>query len=538
MARLLCLLLLTTTQAKRKGVNVKKKEKVELDDARLPPLHEVLDELELDAAELLARGVETTRQLCAWGRSDISIHGNDLGWDRDKQKVINEKITAIRADAAVQKTTETVDPLKAARDERNALTYGRVFADRATASFEFKKAWFGADFPEALSMPLVRALPLDGCSELLWQNTSIYKGSAVLADRGGCSFVDKAWAAHNAGAKLLLVINSPDRPFDRPTSGYATDAEPTPSPDDLAVGLVHQDAGNGLARAASSAWVDRGDEIIELLQIRAPWRVFMEKYGLLTKKVVVDARQGPWDSYDATTIRAVPLKCVSGRPDCAPVLDSEKTILPDVDSGTLHVQGESFEFVSAAWGGVLPDRPVAVVSTQYLCSPPPHWFCRVLSLFCPASNYKDFYGRAPGSLVLARRGGGCDFATKARHAAAVGAAVLVVEQHDDEPLLRMGARDPPFPNVVGVAVRAEAGAALRRVEGNATVRLRPAPAPGFAHRWLELAEAAPWPSDEGNAAKALLSLEEKNAGSAERLAFARAAHANRVVAEEDVRGEL
>ena len=140
--------------------------------------------------------------------------------------------------------------------------------------------------------------------------------------------------------------------------------------------------------------------------------------------------------------------------------------------------------------------------------------------------------RAPGSLVLAKRGGGCDFATKAKHAAAVGAAVLVVEQHDDEPLLRMGARDPPFPNVVGVAVRAKAGAALRRSEGS-LVRLRPAPAPGFAHRWLELAEAAPWPSDEGNAAKALASLEEKNAGSAERLAFARAAHANRVVAEEE-----
>ena len=90
MARLLVLLLLTAAQARRKGVNVKKKEKVELDDARLPPLHEVLDELELDADDLLARGVETTRQLCAWGRSDISIHGNDLGWDRDKQKIINE----------------------------------------------------------------------------------------------------------------------------------------------------------------------------------------------------------------------------------------------------------------------------------------------------------------------------------------------------------------------------------------------------------------------------------------------------------------
>ena len=158
MARLLFLLLLTAAQGKRKGVNVKKKEKVELDDARLPPLHEVLAELDLDVDELLARGVETTRQLCAWGRSDISIHGNDLGWDRDKQKVINEKINAIRADAAVQKTTETVDPLKAARDERNALTYGRVFADRATASFEFKKAWFGNPMFGIIYVPRSRLL--------------------------------------------------------------------------------------------------------------------------------------------------------------------------------------------------------------------------------------------------------------------------------------------------------------------------------------------------------------------------------------------
>ena len=105
---------------------------------------------------------------------------------------------------------------------------------------------------------------------------------------------------------------------------------------------MHQDARNGLGRAAASAWVDRGPEAVELLQERAPWRVFMEKYGLISKKVVVDARQGPWDSYDATTIRAVPLKCVSGRPDCAPILESEKTILPDCDSGTLHIARGEF----------------------------------------------------------------------------------------------------------------------------------------------------------------------------------------------------
>ena len=198
MARLLFLLLLTAAQGKRKGVNVKKKEKVELDDARLPPLHEVLAELDLDVDELLARGVETTRQLCAWGRSDISIHGNDLGWDRDKQKVINEKINAIRADAAVQKTTETVDPLKAARDERNALTYGRVFADRATASFEFKKAWFGADFPEALSMPRYELY--------LWTAVRNYCGRTRPSTKAvRCSRTEEAAPSSRRPGRLIML---------------------------------------------------------------------------------------------------------------------------------------------------------------------------------------------------------------------------------------------------------------------------------------------------------------------------------------------
>jgi len=530
------LFLITAVVAKKKGVQVRNKEKVKLDEALLPDLKEVLAKLDLDATELLALGIETTRQFVSWGRSDVNIHGTDMGWDRDRQKVINAKILSIREHAAKAKKIDHVDPLHELRRERNALTYGRVFVKRSTASFEFKKAWFGASFPEDREMALVRALPVDGCAPLMFQNTSLYKGSAVLADRGGCSFVDKAWHAHNAGASLLLVINNPDTPFDRPTAGYATDAEPTPSPDALAVGLVHQDAGPALVRAASSVWAAHGDSAVELTQTRAPWRAFLEAHGLLKKSVVVDRRQGPWDVRDATTVRAVPLKCVPGRPDCSPVLESEKKVLPDTDSGSLVVDDESFEFVSAAWGGVLPDRPLTIVvaTPEHLCAEPPHWVCRTLSLLCPGPNYPAFYAKAAGALVVAKRGGGCAFAVKARHAASLGAAVLVVEQRDEEPLLRMGARAPPFPQVVGVAVRSKAGRALR---AGGVASLRAAEAPGFAHRWLELAESAPWPVDAGNAGKLLASVVEKNAGSAERLAFAWAAHAGRAT-ELAARGEL
>ena len=48
--------------------------------------------------------------------------------------------------------------------------------------------------------------------------------------------------------------------------------------------------------------------------------------------------------------------------------------------------------------------------------------------------------------------------------------------------------------------------------------LTPSPSPGFAHRWLELAEAEPWPADDRNAEKVRLRLVEKNADSRERLA--------------------
>ena len=52
---------------------------------------------------------------------------------------------------------------------------------------------------------------------------------------------------------------------------------------------------------------------------------------------------------------------------------------------------------------------------------------------------------------------------------------------------------------------------------NATLDL--AAPPGFAHKWLELSGAEPWPEDEKNAAKELKKLEEKNADSPARLAW-------------------
>ena len=516
--------LLCLVAAARAGPKVRKPPKVELDESKLPPLESVLAELGVADVlpQLQAKGLDSTRQLCKWSRSDVSIHGMELGWSRDLQKEVLAKIAALVAGAAKAAEAVVVDELAALRDERNNLTYGRVYVDRSSASFEYRRAWFGARLPES-PLPMVMAAPRNGCAPL---PPAIYAGAVVLADRGGCGFVDKAWVAHAAGARAVAVLNAADGPFDRPTAGYATDAEVTPSPGDVAVALLHHDAKNGLKDAAAAPLVALGDAAVIATQATGRWRSRLERAGLLEPRV--DATQGPWDARDATRLSFVPLKCAAGQPECKPVLPAERAMVPDVDSGTVAAGGETHEFVASVWGGVLPSRPLAVVaaSPYDLCARPPHLPCRLLGLFCPGPRYGDFAARAPGALVVAKRGGGCSFAVKAVHAAALGAAVLAVAQNDSAPLLRMGIRFPPAPPpVAGISVGEAGEAALLALaaSGNATrpayASLELAKPPGFAHKWLELSGAEPWPEDEANAAKERKKLAEKNADSPHRLAW-------------------
>ena len=80
--------LLCLVAAARAGPKVRKPPKVELDESKLPPLESVLAELGVADVlpQLQAKGLDSTRQLCKWSRSDVSIHGMELGWSRDLQK--------------------------------------------------------------------------------------------------------------------------------------------------------------------------------------------------------------------------------------------------------------------------------------------------------------------------------------------------------------------------------------------------------------------------------------------------------------------
>ena len=185
----------------------------------------------------------------------------------------------------------------------------------------------GARVPEE-PLNLVLALPRDACGPLMFQNASsdkFYEGAALLAERGNCPFAEKAWHAHRAGAKALLVINGRDKPFDRPTAGYATDAEPTPTPEGLAVALVHADASVGLVAAAAAAIRGWGDGAVDAAQLRNVWRARFERWGFIARETIVDARQPPWDDRDRTTVRVVPLECRAGSAECQPLLENERS---------------------------------------------------------------------------------------------------------------------------------------------------------------------------------------------------------------------
>lgn len=453
---------------------VAKRKKEAIDESILPSLRSLLESAGLGkevVSALEGRGYERTRQVLKWGRSDVQLLGAELNFTQEVGLALLAQIEALRAVAVKAEATEIGDLDAELKKERAALAYGRLYVSRSTASFDYKRAWFGAP-PPLGSLELRWAHRNDGCEP----DAGLSRGAAVVVDRGGCSFVDKAWNFANASA--LIVVNGRDMPFDRPASGHASDEVMTQTPKTLCVVLADAAARPALARQ--------------------------------------------WD--EELDARLVPLKCSAGQPECMPLLRDENDAT-HVDSGYLIVDGSRHEFVAAVWGGLLPVRPrqLAVARPTNLCAGPPSLLCRFVGLFCAAPRAREFMLAARDAVVLADRGG-CDFGAKVDHAAALGAAALVVAQVDDEPLLRMGSRGFP-PGLPAVLVDRAAGVSLREATA-ANVSFVPA-APNFAQRWLDLASVE-WPGDATAADLLLERLEYEHRDSPTRLAWLRRAHTNRM----------
>lgn len=475
------------------------KKKEFIDESALPDLRSLMESVGLSKIipALEKRGYERTRQLLKWGRSDVQLLGAELDFTKEVGVELLSRIEELKRSAIRESPTKAPDKLAELRRKRDDLAYGRIYVSRSTATFDFKKAWFGSSLPVD-SLKLIRAIPANGCRPL---SAEVYGGAAVLADRGGCTFAEKAWNAVNATA--MIVINSNGMPFDRPASGYATDEAMTPTPANLAVVLCEAAAGPALLKVSQAPLASQNRRL------------------------------------EAAEVTFVPLQCRASEPDCKPLLPDELAMVSHVDSGHIYAMrglDSQFEFVAAAWGGVLPAMPAPLVLAypRDLCTAPPRWLCRKFGILCHGPEAKLFARAAPLSSVLADRGG-CSFGTKAAHAASIGAAALVVTQFKDKPLLRMGIRSPQLPpGIPAVLIDREAGEALRQaVLAAATYRMNrllvefvPART-NFADKWLELDSIGEWPDDDTAADLLLKRLQSKNSDSSLRLAWLRNSYANR-----------
>ncbi|KAJ1458602.1 hypothetical protein M885DRAFT_513115 [Pelagophyceae sp. CCMP2097] len=505
----------------------------EFDEALLPELANVLEEVGLVGYmdQLANMGIERTLSLLRWDRTDVNIQQNELGWAAAESAALLSKLDALRNMAKVAGGAAPEDRLGKLRKQRAASHYGRVYVDRATGTFEFKKAWFGLqDLPEG-SMPLVRAVPTDGCGTLATSHgnrtevvpSALYAGAAVLVDRGRCTFVEKAWAAHFAGARALLIINSAKAPFERPASGHVTDETETLTPPDLAVVLLQAESEPALAAIAAAPLLDPSVENYEAHVSSAQKRSFLAR----RKR---DFSRPPFDVADATRVRLVPVQCKAGEPECKPLLPAERARRPEVSSGHVHLvdaggaAGAGIEFVTSTWAGVLPARDLAIVRAEPvdLCQPNANRLCRALGgLACSwtgsSAAAAAFAERAVAALVVADRGG-CAFGVKAFNAALLGAAAVVFVERGESPLLRMGVRlNGTLPPAIAAAlVDAEGGDALVAAAAHSKARFVAADAP-FADQWLELAEAEPWPENDVAAKLLRRRLQDTNAQSPARL---------------------
>eukprot|EP00611_Tribonema_gayanum_P003261 TRINITY_DN1253_c0_g1_i2.p1 TRINITY_DN1253_c0_g1~~TRINITY_DN1253_c0_g1_i2.p1 ORF type:complete len:239 (+),score=56.38 TRINITY_DN1253_c0_g1_i2:147-863(+) len=229
--------------------------------------------------------------------------------------------------------------------------------------------------------------------------------------------------------------------------------------------------------------------------------------------------------------RLVPINCHdsgreigAGEPCQATNMAEREVLTSRVLGGNLKLMGSegndsSFEYLLGQFGTGTPDSPLQLV----VASPATACF--------PLENAEDAAGKA----VLVIRGGGCDFARKAKQAQAAGAAAIIVyskESDGDAPVV-MGAL-PAWTvadvHLAVVSVGQAAGHALQHAtekSDSAQVAFTLDSAV-TATAWLEVSmykNPGAWPGNHKDRVARLGELKQRHQGRPERIAALEAAFA-------------
>ena len=375
-----------------------------------------------------------------------------------------EAIRAAIADLSAPATKAQTDKLSSDLARRQALHYGRVYINGSLTSLEYYLAHFGSP-PPLTAAPIVLADPIHACGPLKNPNVT---GAIVIAKRGRCTFVDKASNVSTANASVLLIGNLKEEIF-RVSAGYAVGDKPLniSLPSNITVALVKASAFRILKRAVSFV------------------------------------------SSTTPAAQMIPLLCGEGRSVCEPATDADKAYLEShaMDSGHVIIQstGERFEYVSAAFGGVLPLGPINVttVSPSHACGMIPAGPLRWAYYATMGAAWDYFRGNGlsrggthvAGTLALVDRGL-CPLGQKALNVQAARAGGLIVASESEVPIQPFGATSQVSLQLEmpAIMVTYQAGQRLRELMkggsgrgGFVTVSLVPA-RPGMADKWLEVSE--------------------------------------------------
>eukprot|EP00904_Undaria_pinnatifida_P006761 jgi/Undpi1/3214/HiC_scaffold_15.g06588.m1 len=406
-----------------------------VEEDQLPDLPNFLESIGLGhrLEDFYRKSVFETKYLFAVNDMDLRL----MDLSAEEMVLVKERASELKVERDV--TEERLHPLL---ERRNELTYGRLFVERSASSFEFYLAGFGPPAPVDGGR-LVWAEPRDACNMPPGGVTrkSLLSGAIVLAERGRCSFVDKANNVASSGASALVVINNGEDAEDlfrvAATLGGRSGGEVEPKgPENMATVLV------------------RGSTLPSL------------------------SKTLEWGAAEA---KLVPLDCKPGKASCAAVLPEEQGADNQVDSGTISVSygptttttattttttttrdpnteglphiPEAFDFLSATFGATFPAGEVSVVPSL------PEDACSSLATPAVESIAKSKAGE--GAAVLVKRGG-CSFGVKAKNAQDAGGRVIIIQDNGLGVLQNVGAPDPLAKElyIPGVFITARAGEAL------------------------------------------------------------------------------
>jgi hypothetical protein len=456
---LLCLLVVHWSEAavrkndrkKEKPAPVKQKP-LRLNVDILPPLQDVLKELELDVylKNFVKMGVTETRLLLRLSGMDFQIMEMDWpDFTPEMLKKLKDKIKVLLEMATVVEIPENPD-----LELRKKQKYGRVYIENGVQSFEFNLASFGG-VPPIGKQQLVLSHNLIECNS---SHTTNYHKQFVLAMRGNCTFLEKALNALSNNATGMIVVNTEDK-LESPASGVGIDRNITEE-------MVQPLANFPLVSISNTSW----EPLNKAIQ---------------------------FNQYHPLPVHIVPLKCRTGG-QCLPLLKEEKEVQAEVSWGRLRVRkgktSKQFEFLTSNFGAQLPvDKELPFILSNPIDA------CSEIDPIVDAT--------ANHPVVLVAHRGNCRFDIKSKFAQQAGARILIVIDVEDNALQRMGGLQPDvgYVGIPSVLVTAEAGktiheflngatTAAQQSHANAWVEFLPAEdTSGFDH-WLEVAYTT-WAAD-------------------------------------------